>query len=212
MTQLSRLAGVALVAGGALSIAGYVLSGTLVRGDDHDRFTNPHFLPLYGIALAGAFISTLGLPAILAAHGERAKRLTLVGYVGTFAALAMLNVGEGVIEAFVKPYLATHGGIPDNVPTGLALYFLVATVFTAIGLISLGVAVLRAKVFGWWVGALLIVAVPLSMVGQALPGPLVELSDYCAFAALITIGWRVARPATTSVRAFSREREIATTT
>ncbi|HEV8462677.1 MAG TPA: hypothetical protein VGQ38_18395 [Gaiellaceae bacterium] len=212
MTQLNRLAGAALVAGGSLSIAGYLLSGTLVRGSDHARFTNPHFLPLYSIALAGASISTLGLPAILAAHGERARRLTLVGYVGTFAALAMLNVGEGVIEAFVKPYLVTHGGIPDNVPTGLALYFLVATLFTAVGLISLGVAVLRAKVFAWWVGALLIAAVPLSMVGQALPGPLVELADYCAFAALITIGWRVAKPTTQTMRGFSREREIPTTT
>jgi hypothetical protein len=212
MTQLSRLAGVALVVAGALSIAGYLLSGSIVTGSDHARFTNPHFLPLYSIALAGAFISLLGLPAILTAHAGRATRLTLVGYVGTFAALAMLNVGEGVIEAFVKPYLVTHGGIPDNAPTGLAIYFLVATIFTAVGLIALGVAVLRAKVFGWWVGALLIAAVPLSIVGQALPGPLVELSDYCAFAALITIGWRVANPATQTMRGLAREREIATTT
>ena len=193
--QRARLAGIALVVGGALSIAGYILSGVLVRGSDDARFTNAHFLPLYAIGLTGAFLSVLGLPAVLVAHGERAARLTLVGFVGTYAALAMLNVGEGIIEAFVKPYLATHGGIPDNVPTGLSVYFLIATLFTVVGLVALGIAVIRAKVFGWWVGALLIAAAPLSFVGEALPGALAELADYCAFAALITIGWRVARRA-----------------
>jgi hypothetical protein len=28
----------------------------------------------------------------------------------------MLNIGEGVLEAFLKPYLATHGGIPAGEP------------------------------------------------------------------------------------------------
>lgn len=207
--QLHRLAGFALVAGGVLSIAGYILSGTLVRGSDDERFTNPHFLPLYAIALTGAFLSVLGLPAVLAAHREHVTRLLVVGYAGTFVALAMLNAGEGVIEAFVKPYLATHGGIPDNAPTGLGIYFLVATVATVVGLVALGIAVIRAKVFGWWVGALLIAAVPLSFLGESLPGALAELADYCAFAALIPIGWRVARPAAPRTRPFSPEVEAA---
>jgi hypothetical protein len=213
MTQLAqqrnRLAGIALVAGGTLSIAGYILSGTLVRTSGDARFIDARFLPLYAIALVGAVLSVLGLPAILAAHGERAPRLTLVGYIGTFVALATLNVAEGVIEAFVKPYLVTHGGIPDDVGTGLDVYFLIATLFTIVGLISLGIAVIRAGVFPWWVGALLIASVPLSFVGQALPEPLVELSDYFAFAALITIGWRVARPAGSLARRFSSEVEAA---
>jgi hypothetical protein len=193
--QRNRLAGAALVAGGALSIAGYLLSGSVARESGDARYTDPHFLPLYAIALFGAFLTVLGLPAVLAAHGDRFPRLTLVGYVGTFGAFAMLNLGEGIIEAFVKPYLATHGGIPDDVPTGLDVYFLVALIVTFVGLIALGVAVIRAGVFGWWVGALLIAAAPLSMVGNALPGPFAELADYCAFVGLITIGWHVARPA-----------------
>lgn len=198
MTQLAlqrrRLTGGALVAGGALSILGFVLSGTVVRAAGDARFVDPLFLPLYSIALLGAALSVLGLPAVLAAHGERAARLTLVGYVGTFMALLMLNVGEGIIEGFVKPYLVHHGGIPDSAPTSLGIYFLIATVFVVVGLVGLGAAVIRAKVFPWWVGALLIASAPLSIVGQSLPGPLVELSDYCAFAALIVIGWSTARP------------------
>lgn len=188
----SRLAGMALVAGGILSIAGYVITGTVFGSGDH-RFTESLWAPLYSIALAGAVLSALGMPAIFAIQRERSVRLTLVGYVGTFAALVMLNVGEGVIEGFVKPYLMTHGGIPKDDPTALVVYFTVAFLFTAVGLICLGIAVIRARTLPRWVGALLIAAVPLSMVGQSLPGPLVESADYCLFIALITIGWRVSR-------------------
>ena len=199
----NRLAGMALVLGGTLSIAGYVITGTVFGSSDHDRFTPPLFPPLYSIALVGAVLSVLGLPAILAAHKEREARLTLVGYVGTFAALVMLNVGEGVIEAFVKPYLVTHGGIPKEAPTGLGIYFGIASLFVLVGLISLGIAVIRAKVFPRWVGALIISAVPFSFIGQALPGPLVDLADYLLFIALIAIGWTVAKPAPNAQRLFA---------
>lgn len=198
MTQLAsrrtRLTGTALVLGGALSIAGYVLTGTLFGSGD-DRFTKTLFTPVYSLALAGAILTLIGLPAILDAHGERAARLTLVGYVGTFAALAMFNLGEGVIEGFVKPYFMNHGGVIPDAPTSLGVYFLIASLLVIVGLGSLGVAVIRAGVFPSWVGVLLIAAVPLSFVGQSLPGPLVETADYLMFIALITIGWTVAQPA-----------------
>lgn len=182
----------ALVAGGILSIAGYVITGT-VFGSGDQRFTEPLWTPLYSIALAGAVLSALGMPAIFAAQRERCLRLTLVGYVGTFVALVMLNVGEGVLEGFVKPYLVTHGGIPKEDPTSLVVYFTVAFAFTAVGLICLGIAIIRGRMLPRWIGALVIAAVPLSMVGQSLPGPLVESADYCLLIALITIGWRVSR-------------------
>ena len=207
--QRSRLAGIALVAGGVLAIAGYVLAGTFVRGSGDARFTDPRFLPLYSIALVGAAVSVLGLPSILAAQGGRAARLTLVGYVGVFATLVLFNVAEGVVEAFVKPYPVTPGGIPKDAPTGLAVHFLAVTVVMVVGLISLGVAVLRAGVLPWWVGALLLASVPPSIVGQALPGPLAELGDYCAFLALIAIGWRVARQVGGRERRLAREVEAA---
>lgn len=193
-SQRRRLAGKALVAGGILSIAGYLITGALFGSDEDHRFTHGGFTPIYSIALAGAVLTLLGLPVILAAHKEREARLTLVGYVGTFTGLAMLNLGEGVIEAFIKPYLATHGGIP-NAPNGLGIYFGIALLAVLAGLICLGIAVIRAGVFPRWVGALLIAAAPFSFIGQALPGPLVELADYLVFIALIAIGWSVATPA-----------------
>jgi hypothetical protein len=86
----------------------------------------------------------LGLPAILAGHGGRLPLLSLIGYVGIFVTMTALNVTEGVVEAYVKPYLATHGGIPDSA-AGLDMFENVALLFLVIGLICLGIAVIRAR-------------------------------------------------------------------
>jgi hypothetical protein len=201
-SQRQRLAGMALVVGGALTIAGYFITGALFGSSEDERFNHSLFTPLYSIALVGVVLSILGLPAVLAAHKEREARLTLVGYVGTLTALVMLNLGEGVIEAFIKPYLANHGGIPDA-PNGLGIYFGIAFLFVIVGLPSLGIAVIRAGVLPRWVGALIVTAVPFSFIGQALPGPLVELADYLLFIGLIAIGWTVAKPARNSERLFA---------
>jgi hypothetical protein len=62
---------------------------------------------------------------------------------------------------------------------------------TLVGLICLGIAVIRARVFPRWIGALFIVSPFVSVLG--LPEPFAELSDYLAFIALITIGVQVVR-------------------
>jgi hypothetical protein len=187
----TRLAGQALIAGGTLAIAGYVSAATFAGSSGDKRFTSPLWMPLNGIAIAGSIICMLGLPAILALHGSRVPQLTLTGYVGTLLTVVMLNVGEGTTETFIKPYLVTHGGISGATSgTGWNLYFLFAFVFLFVGLISLGIAVIRAKVSPWWVGAVLIASAPLSFV-QALPGPLALLGDYLAFIGFIAIGCKV---------------------
>ncbi len=187
----TRLGGWALIIGTIVAAGGYLAAGTLIRGHGDVRYTSSLWAPLNGIAIAGNIIVALGLPVILACHGRRAARLTLVGYIGLFAALTMLNISEGCIEAFVKPYLVTHGGIPDNPPGGFLIFENIALVFMLAGLICLGIAVIRARVFPRWVGALFIVSPFVAFLG--LPGPLAELSDYLAFIALATIGLRVVR-------------------
>jgi hypothetical protein len=196
MTDLQRrLAGYALVIGGALGIAGYLAVGIIVGGSGDARFTDAQWQPLYAIALAGGILVVLGFPAVLAAQDGRFPRLTAVGYAGTLAALVMLNIGEGVIEGFVKPYLVNHGGIPDPEPAGFAAFEAVALVCMLVGLISLGVAVLRARRLPRWVGVLLIVSPIASFAAGGLPAPYAELPDYCLYLALIATGWRVAVPA-----------------
>jgi hypothetical protein len=196
MTNLQRrLAGATLAAGGALAIIGYLAAGTLAGGSGDAHFTDPLWQPLYAIALAGTILTIIGFPAVLAAQDGRFPRLTVVGYAGTLAAIVMLNLGEGVIEGFVKPYLVTHGGIPDPEPAGFAAFEAVALLAAVAGLISLGVAVLRAGTLPRWTGVLLIVAAPLSFAVGGLPAPLDVLGDDAMNLALVAIGWRVANPA-----------------
>lgn len=194
-TQHRRLAGYALVIGGALAIVGYLAAGLIVGGSGDARFTDPQWQPLYSIALAGGILTVLGLPAVLAAQQGRFPRLTAVGYAGTLAALVMLNIGEGIIEGFVKPYLVTHGGIPNPEPAGFAAFETVALVCMLVGLICLGVAVVRAHTMPRWVGVLIAVSPILSFALGGQPAPLPELADICLSLALIAIGWRVAVPA-----------------
>jgi hypothetical protein len=159
-----------------------------------DRWpTDPLWQPMYGVALAGNLLVVLGLPAILVVHGRAFRRLTLVGYVGVFAPMVMLNVAETTIEAFIKPYLARHGGVPDDIPAGLNTFEAVALVLFIAGAICLAVAVFRARVLPVWVG----VAVLLSLVGAFLlhGGPAGFVSDYVLFAALFCVGLRARRVA-----------------
>jgi hypothetical protein len=193
--QQRRLAGFALIAGGALAIAGFLAAGTLAGGSGDAHFTDPLWQPLYAVALAGTILTILGFPAVLVAQDGRFPRLTAVGYAGTLAALVMLNLGEGVIEGFVKPYLVTHGGIPDPDPAGFAAFEAVALVCAFAGLLCLGVAVLRAGALPRWIGALLIASAPLSFLVSGLPTPLDVLGDDCLHVALIAIGWQVVAPA-----------------
>jgi hypothetical protein len=196
MTDLQRrLAGYALVIGGALAIAGYLAAGILAGGSGDAHFTDPQWQPLYAIALAGTILTVLGFPAVLAAQDGHFPRLTAIGYAGTLAAVVMLNLGEGVIEGFVKPYLVTHGGIPDPEPAGFAAFEAVALVCVLVGLLCLGVAVLRARTLPRWVGVLLVAAPIISFAVGGLPAPLNVLGDDCLYLALIAIGWRVAAPA-----------------
>ncbi len=187
----TRLGGWALIIGTIVATAGYLAAGMLVHGRGDARYISSLWAPLNGIAIAGNIIIVLGLPVILTYHDRRAARLTLVGYIGIFVTLVMLNISESCYEAFIKPYLVTHGGVPSRPPGGFAVFEDIALVFLLAGTICLGIAVIRAHVFPRWIGALFIASPFVSVLG--LPGPLAELSDYLAFIALATIGLQVVR-------------------
>src|SRR4051812_39820648 len=187
-----RLAGLALMTGCVLATLGFLGVSLAMRGPEAAWPTHALWQPMYGVALAGNLLVVLGLPAILAVHGGAARRLTLVGYVGVFLPLAMLNVAETTIEAFVKPYLATHGGFPDKIPAGLNAFEAVALVLLIVGAVCLAIAVFRARVLPPWVGVAVLLSVVCAFFLHG--GPVVFVSDYVLFAALFWIGVRAARP------------------
>ena len=74
---------------------------------------------------------------------------------------------------------------------------LTAAGYVLVGLVCLGVAVLRAGRLPRWVGGLLIASAFLSFAVSGLPGPLAELGDDCLMVALIATGLHVRGPSPT---------------
>ncbi|MBD2892039.1 hypothetical protein ACFYTC_25845 [Actinomadura nitritigenes] len=190
--NLRRLAGWALIVGTLVAASGYLAANLLAPGHGDEVFRY-RLWPLFeGIAVGGDVVVALGLPVILAFAG-RAPRLHVAGYACVFAALLMLNIGEGVVEGFVKPYLAGHGGIPRDEPSGFAVFEGVALLCLVAGAVCLGVAVLRARTLPRWIGVALLVSCLIGALG--LPRPWFLLADDVFFAALFAIGVHAARGA-----------------
>lgn len=184
-TTLKRLGAWSLIIGTILATLGYLSANVLfVHASGDARFADPHWSLYNGIADFGDVLVALGMPVLLSFRG-RSRVLTTIGYAGTYLALVMLNVGEGVIEAFVKPYLVRHGGIPASDPTGLTVFEAIALIGLVVGLICLGIGLLRARTLPWWVAVLFFGG----LLGAAgLQGPIAELPDYLVFIALFTVG------------------------
>jgi hypothetical protein len=181
---LKRLGGWSLIIGTVVATLGYLAAGLLVHGSGDARYADSHWSVYNGIAVFGDVLIVLGLPVLFIFRG-RSRVLSTIGYVGFFLAMVMLNVGEGVIEAFVKPYLVSHGGIPASDPTGLTVFETVALVGIVVGMICLGIGILRAHTLPWWVAVLFFCG----LLGAAgLQGALALLPDYLVFIALFTVG------------------------
>ena len=187
----ARLAGLALMAGCVLATIGFLGVSFAIRWTGDTPYTDPLWQPLYGVVLAGSVLVVLGFPAILTVHGHASRRLTLVGYGGLFAPLVILNVAETSMEAFVKPYLATHGGLPAQEPAGLNAFELVALLLLVVGAVCLAVAVFRARIVPLWVGVALLASVAGAFLLHG--GPIAFVSDYCVYAALFWFGLRAAK-------------------
>ena len=181
----ARLASGALVTGSVVATLGYA-TAFAANGNGTERFTGSTWVALYTIALFGNVIVLLGLPVIVHAQAGRAPVLTRIGYAGVLVPLAVLNIGEGTIEGFVKPYLADHGGIPTQDPPGLTAFEVPALLVLLVGMVCLGIAVLRARVLPLWVGVLFLVVPFLGAAG--LRGAVSLLPDYLLFLCLFTIG------------------------
>jgi hypothetical protein len=181
----ARLAAWCLIAGSVVATAGY-LAAFLANGNGDERFSGSSWTALYTIAMFGDVLVVLGLPTLLHVQAGRSPRLSLIGYVGMLVPLVILNIGEGSVEAFVKPYLADHGGSPKDDLPGLAAFEAPALLIVLVGMICLAAAVFRARILPWWVGALFIVAPLVAVAG--LPGGAGLISDYALFVGLFAVG------------------------
>lgn len=190
-TTLSRLGGIALVLGGLLQVAGFVLHP---GGTDPSRYTATLWLPANLLILVGALLVALGLPMMYARQAERAGKLGLIGFVLTFLVVLMFNLVLGGSETFLLPALAAdpsaHSLLAAGPPASEGRFILLALLFELVGSITYGIATLRAGVYPRVVGILFLAVPVLAIVGSivTLPGPLAQLDGVALDAAVIVAG------------------------
>jgi hypothetical protein len=169
---LYRASGLALLLGAVLFIIGYALA--FVFNTD-----TPLGLVMAGVWTSGLLLLLLGLPGIVARQAPRAGWLGFVGFFLTFSGAFLVVSYFAVVYLVIRPWFAVHApGVGHQFLLTNPALFLVGTFLSWGGLVLLGIATMRARIFSPWAGLLLIVAVvvdfftsPGGMVGS-IAGPL----------------------------------------
>src|SRR6266852_4008578 len=167
-TQLFRLSGIILLLGAVLSVIAGILTFFVDTSytASLSTFRSPLWSTYYSLFFVALALILLGLPALyLRQAGRRGGVLGLVGVflivLGNFLLMAMIGYFVSIL-----PLLAAKAPQVINAAfeSGFGIFPLGGTAFGLIGLILLGIAVIRARVFPPFVGLLLIASVVLSLV------------------------------------------------
>lgn len=196
-TTLTRLSGLALMAAFALALTGGILH-PVIGGDSHaaPSLAQPLFPTAHLLVFLGEVCLLFGLPGLYASIASKTGLLGLSGFVLYFFANATLASFVTAYEAFIVPVLAADSATSALVAPGGAI--LSSAPFAVLqgagglvymlGLVLLGIAVLRSRVMPRWTGALmaaspifLLVPVPEAPV---LTGLLIELPRGLAVAGM----------------------------
>ena len=182
-TTLYRASGLALLLGAVLFIIGYALA--FVFNTD-----TPLGLAMAGVWTSGLVLLLLGLPGIVARQAARAGWLGFVGFLLTFSG-AFLSVSYStVVYLTILPWLAVHAPkVGDQLLLTNPAMNLVGTFLSWGGLVLLGIATMRARVFSQWAGLLLIVAVVVDFFSS--PGGIVGsiASPLSNVVLMLGLGW-----------------------
>jgi hypothetical protein len=166
-TTLYRLSGISLLLGAVVS----VIAGLMTLFFDSSISASPSTIQslLWSTCWSLVFVATvlvlMGLPALyLRQAGGRGGLLGLIG-VFLMALGGFLGMATTGYVVSILPLLAAQAPnlINAGYETRLALFGLGAIALSIIGPLLLGIAVIRAKVFPWLVGLLLMVAGVLSL-------------------------------------------------
>jgi hypothetical protein len=159
---LIRIGSFALVGAGVLA-AGY----GLIAPDETTPgvFQHPAYVLGNVLNTARWILMTFGLVALYLRQGHRRRALNLAAFLSSFIAI-ILTVGLDVDKTFILPYLASltpaitsMADFAANMPAALQPYLAVlmsALLLHLVGLVLVGVAVVRSGVLPAWAGWLLI--------------------------------------------------------
>lgn len=193
MQRYLRFGYLALVTGGVvLALGGLVYCVTWTTPFSAETVTTG-FVVAAVLRLAGIVALTIGLTALAVRQSDRAGRMGLVGLVGVTGWLT-LWAGTVFTDLFIAGALSRFapgildGSAPDD---RLSLGFLVAY-FGVLFLILLGVATLRAGIFGRAVGWLLIATGLVAVVPLPIDLPVSDIELGVLLAAVGLLARRVA--------------------
>lgn len=157
--RLIWLSGLALLLGGLLATAGWLL---FARFDPtHRAYAERFWLPFNFLVIGGGFLMVLGLPGFYAVQARQAGILGLAGFVIFFAGILFAYIAVHSIQTMTMP----------NVPPGMMIIVSFAAPSLLIGGLLTALATWRAGVYPSWVAVALIVAGALGLLGQWLPLP-----------------------------------------
>jgi hypothetical protein len=155
--SLYRLSGSALFFGALLSAVGYLLKP--VVGHDISFYFNPLYLPSSLLTFIGAVFMLMGLPGMYAHQARQAGTLGMAGFTVAFVGLMVLEVGTGLLYAFIPPLLASNfvtqflvsqpkgGGFEGQMGAAFLVFFLIGLLGSNLGGLIYGIATYRARVF-----------------------------------------------------------------
>ncbi|HEU0004269.1 MAG TPA: hypothetical protein VFQ36_25420 [Ktedonobacteraceae bacterium] len=150
---LYRASGLALLLGAVLFIIGISLAFV-------SKTDTPPGLVMAGVWTSGLMLLLLGLPGIVAHQAARAGWLGFVGFLLTFSGAFLVVSYFAVVYLTIRPWFAVHAPkVGEQFLSTNPAMFLVGTFLSWGGLVLLGSATMRARVFSPWAGLLLIVAV-----------------------------------------------------
>jgi hypothetical protein len=167
-TTLYRLSGIILLLGAVLSVIAGILTFFVDTSytASLSTFRSPLWATYYSLFFVALALILLCLPALyLRRAGRRVGVLGLVGVflivLGNFLLMAMIGYFVSIL-----PLLAAKAPQVINAAfeSGFGIFPLGGTAFGLIGLILLGIALIRSRVFPPVVGILLIASVVLSLV------------------------------------------------
>ena len=153
-SSLFRLAGLAALSSGVLSVIGDLLS-LLVDLENPVSATTSSYTIVYFLYLLSTALVLLGLVGLYTSQSQAVGILGLVGFLVAFLGTVML-VGGLWFELFVTPNLAAQAPALVEADLG-SLGFTLTFFLGAVGWVLFGVATLRANVYPRWAAVLLIV-------------------------------------------------------
>lgn len=199
-TTSYRLSGIALLVGSVLSVVYYLIQGAFLTGNDLASIISPMSMVSSVIGFVGSIFVLLGLPGVYARQAGRAGILGLLGFLFVW----YVNLYQGVIIPFTSVTIISQmtahivpqsAAIAMTPPPAWMPFFLVSLVGQVLGILLLGIATLRARVFPRWIGWLLIATLVVGLVSQIpfLPEAVSNLTAIIGSVAIAGFGYELLR-------------------